>query len=92
MKRRLQHLIPLAMVATALALWGLYKLFPWLLRHHALNAESPYFLPACVICAFTPVVTATLYISYRALSRRMDEQRSEDEINVRDPNDIDRDL
>jgi hypothetical protein len=69
----------------ALAFYGGWRLFPYLLDHHALRAESPYFLPACVACAAAPLVMAIIYGSYHVLLRRLRESDRQDEDEISDP-------
>lgn len=55
MKRYRRLVVFFAPALALLAIWGFCGLIPYLLREHALEAESPYFLVACVICAAVPL-------------------------------------
>ena len=70
MNWRSPHLVTVAMALLALAGYGLWELFPYMLNKHALRADSPYFLPACVACALTPLMGSILYVCYLNLSHR----------------------
>jgi len=74
MKWRRPQIIPVVLALLLLTFYGLWKLlwkvFAYVLDHHALRVESPYFFPACVACAIAPWLAGALYVSYVALNSR----------------------
>jgi hypothetical protein len=70
MKRYRRPIVFVAPALVLLAIWGLQELFPYLLREHALKAESPYFLVACVICAAVPLTVGVFCGVHWYLLRR----------------------
>jgi len=75
MNWRSPRIISVILILMPLAFYGFFRVF-WkgfglVLNRHALRAESPYFLPACVACAAAPLVFGVFYVGYQALYGRV---------------------
>ena len=81
MKRYRRPIVLIAPALVLLAIWGLCGLIPYLLREHALKAESPFFLVACVVCAAMPLTVGGLCgVRWYLLRRGMREPAGIDEL------------
>ena len=79
MKLRRKHIIILAPGIVLFAMIALYRLFPYLYKHHAQKADSDYFLIACIVCGTMPLTMALLYIVYSYLQQLKEKQQAEEE-------------
>jgi len=79
MKLRRKHIIIIAPGLVLFAMIALYRLFPYLYKHHAQKADSDYFLIACLICGTMPLTIALLYTVYNYLQQLKEKQQAEEE-------------
>jgi hypothetical protein len=79
MKLRRKHIIILLPGIVLFVMISLYRLFPYLLRHHAQKADSDYFLIACLVCGTMPFTLAMLYGIYRYLQQLKEKQQAEED-------------
>ncbi len=77
MKLSRKHIIILTPGLVLFVMIALYRLFPYLLKHHAQKADSDYFLIACVVCGTMPLTMALLYAVYRYLQQLKEKQQAE---------------
>ena len=79
MKLRRRHIIIIAPGIVLFAMIALYRLFPYLLKHHAQKADSDYFIIACIVCGTMPFTIALLYGVFRYLQQLKEKQQAEED-------------
>ena len=79
MKLRRKHIIIIAPGIVLFAMIALYRLFPYLFKHHAQKADSDYFIIACIVCGTMPFTLALLYGVFRYLQDLKEKQQAEEE-------------
>lgn len=77
MKWRIKYIVIFASGLVLLAMESLWRLFPYLLREHALKVDSAYFIIACVVCGTMPLTIALLYTIHRYLRQLKDKKQTE---------------
>ncbi len=94
MNWRSPHVISVVVLLLPLTFYGLWmvfwKVFGYVLHHHALRAESPYFLPACVACAAAPLVFGVFFGIYNTFYSRIRRRAERDADAALDTERIDR--
>ena len=79
MKLRRRHIIIIAPGIVLFAMIALYRLFPYLFKHHAQKADSDYFIIACIVCGTMPLTMVLLYTVYRHLQQLKEKQQAEED-------------